>query len=146
VNRIIPLTFFIEDISSQSFENFLKVSSAMKNAIWIVKPGENSNRGNGIFVCKSGEEIRRKLHRRKNAHTYIIQKYLTNPLLYHKRKFDIRTYLLMLSIGGVTKYFWYNEGYLRTSSEIFDLKDLSDSYIHLTNDAIQKRNDNYGKF
>lgn len=118
----------------------------MKNSIWIVKPGENSNRGNGIFVSKNGEEIRKKISRRKNAHTYIIQKYVTNLMLYNKRKFDIRTYLLMLSIGGVTKFFWYDEGYLRTSSEIFDLRDLNDFFIHLTNDAIQKKSDNYGKF
>lgn len=32
---------------------------------------------------------------------------MTNLLLYNKRKFDIRTYLLMLSIGGATKFFWY---------------------------------------
>ncbi len=71
---------------------------------------------------------------------------MTNIFLYQKRKFDIRTYLLMLSIGGVTKFFWYNEGYIRTSSEVFDVKNLTDSFIHLTNDAVQIKNDSYGKF
>lgn len=52
----------------------------------------------------------------------------------------------MISIGGVSKFFWYNEGYIRTSSCIFDLSDLTDTFIHLTNDAIQKRSEEYGKF
>lgn len=67
-------------------------------------------------------------------------------MTFQKRKFDIRTYLLMVSIGGVLKFYWYSEGYLRTSSEIYDLSDLDDPFIHLTNDAIQVNSDSYGKF
>ena len=52
----------------------------------------------------------------------------------------------MASIGGVKKFYWYSEGYLRTSSQIYDLNDLEDPYIHLTNDAIQANGDNYGKY
>jgi hypothetical protein len=52
--------------------------------------------------------------------------------------------MFLLSIGGVTKFYWYKEGYIRTSSHIFDLKDLKNQFIHLTNDAIQIKNTNYG--
>lgn len=71
---------------------------------------------------------------------------MKNNLTFNRRKFDIRTYLLMVSIGGVQKFYWYSEGYLRTSSEIYDLNDLDDPFIHLTNDAIQSTGTNYGKF
>ena len=54
--------------------------------------------------------------------------------------------MLALTIRGVTKYYWYNEGYIRTSSEIYDIKELSDFFIHLTNDAVQLKSENYGKF
>lgn len=43
----------------------------------------------------------------------------------------------------------YNrEGYIRTSSEIFDLSDenLVNSFVHLTNNAIQKNSEKYGNF
>lgn len=43
------------------------------------------------------------------------------------------------------KAYWYDEGYIRTSCSPFSLKNTKDVYIHLTNDAIQKRCDNYGK-
>lgn len=53
---------------------------------------------------------------KNKKHTFIIQKYIKNNLTFQRRKFDIRTYLLMVSIGGVKKFYWYSEGYLRTSS------------------------------
>lgn len=110
-----------------------------------MKPGENSNRGQGIFVSDSVDKIK-KLIEKDKSHTFIIQKYLKNIFTFQRRKFDIRTYLLMVSIGGIKKFYWYSEGYLRTSSEIYDLTDLDDPFIHLTNDAIQSHGDNYGKF
>lgn len=67
------------------------------------------------------------------------------PLLYFKRKFDIRCYRLITSINGCIKGYWFQEGYVRTSSKDFSLKNL-DRFIHLTNDAVQKRNEGYGKF
>ena len=43
------------------------------------------------------------------------------------------------SIGGRTKAYVYDEGYIRTSSYEFDIHNLSDRLIHLTNDAVQKK-------
>ena len=67
--------------------------------LWIIKPGENSNRGNGIQICTNLKDIRKlinnKIHSNGDKFTYIIQKYIHNPLLYNKRKFDIRCYLLI---------------------------------------------------
>jgi hypothetical protein len=49
--------------------------------VWIMKPGENSNRGTGITVCYSFEEIRLRIKsKEKNSdgslRTYIVQKYM----------------------------------------------------------------------
>jgi len=78
--------------------------------------------------------------------TCIVQKYIHNPLLINKRKFDIRTYVLMTSVNGNTKVYIYEEGYLRTSSSEYSLSDLSNKFVHLTNDAVQKFAKNYGKY
>ena len=42
----------------------------------------------------------------------------------------------------------FRECYVRTSCEDFDLEqdNLDKVYVHLTNNAIQKTSDNYGKF
>jgi hypothetical protein len=44
------------------------------------------------------------------------------------------------------KGYMYEEGYLRTSSQAYNTKDLSDRTVHLTNDMVQKHAKNYGKF
>lgn len=75
-----------------------------------------------------------------------MQSYITDPMLYQRRKFDLRHYMLVTIINGSLKAYWYSEGYVRTSSEPFSLGDLSSPYVHLTNDAIQKNSINYGKY
>lgn len=78
--------------------------------------------------------------------SYIIQKYIEKPLLYKSRKFDIRCYSLMVTINGNLQGYWYTDGYLRTSSREFTLKNVNNRFVHLTNDAVQKRLEDYGKF
>lgn len=71
---------------------------------------------------------------------------MSRPFLYHRRKFDIRHYMLITSVNGILRAYWYKEGYIRTSSQLFDLDDTKNTEIHLTNDAIQKYSQSYGKF
>ena len=52
----------------------------------------------------------------------------------------------MCTINGNLQGYWYQEGYFRTSCKEFSLKNVSNRYVHLTNDAVQKRLDDYGKF
>lgn len=73
-----------------------------------------------------------------------MQEYI-KPFLYNGRKFDIRHYLLVTCHNGNLRGYWYREGYIRTSSEKYDLEDM-DEMIHLTNDAIQKRGERYGRY
>jgi 5-formaminoimidazole-4-carboxamide-1-beta-D-ribofuranosyl 5'-monophosphate synthetase len=67
--------------------------------IWILKPGENTNRGKGIFLSKDEHEIKTFLESSINQ-KIIIQKYIINPLLINKRKFDIRMYGLVHIVEG----------------------------------------------
>ncbi len=63
-----------------------------------------------------------------------------------KRKFDIRCYGLFSTVNGIQKGYFYNDGYIRTSCKEYNTNNLNNKFIHLTNDAIQKRSDDYGKF
>lgn len=82
----------------------------------------------------------------RGAQTLILQLYITNPLLYNNRKFDIRTFMLVTCHNGKIKAYWYQEGYVRTSSHLFNLNEMADIDIHLTNDAIQKQSESYGRY
>lgn len=150
----VPLTFHVSigevdpeflafNEKFSEFERYREVHPNFQN-LWIIKPGEFTNRGQGIKVCKTFEEIKALVS--VSEHTFIIQKYIENPLLITKRKFDIRCYSLITCINGVIQGYFYLDGYLRTTSHEFTMKDISNLYIHLTNDAIQKHSKEYGRF
>jgi hypothetical protein len=153
----LPITYHIQEGSTDSqFEIFNKQYTEFEESskytnIWIVKPGENTNRGNGINVCRDLSQITSivdsnvKLNNGKRR-SYIVQKYIENPLLINRRKFDIRCFSLVTSINGNICGYWYKDGYIRTACKEFSLKNVQNKYIHLTNDAIQKYSNAYGKY
>lgn len=49
-------------------------------------------------------------------------------------------------LHGRKRAYWFSEGYIRTSCYEYDLDDVGDVMIHLTNDAIQKNCNQYGKY
>ena len=123
---IIPLTFHIKSIDDAEWKNFVRVFEDMsllnkKNIniksnsdqftdnnkshnIWIVKPGENSNRGTGIKIFNDLNSIMQEIKRKNShSHTIILQKYIEYPLLFNSRKFDIRCFGLLTSINGLLK-------------------------------------------
>jgi len=53
---------------------------------------------------------------------------------------------MLTSTNGVLKGYLYRDCYFRTSSKLFDLSDLGNKFVHLTNDAIQSNAEDYGKF
>lgn len=157
---VIPLTYHMtngcKDPSFLQFCNkYTEIEELMKNDpflnnVWIVKPGEATNRGIGIKVCSSVAEVMLVVDEKKVVHgiqrTYIVQKYLYKPLLYINRKFDIRCYLLVTIINSNIQAYFYKEGYMRTSCQEFDMSNVQNKYVHLTNDAVQKHSPDYGKF
>ena len=76
----------------------------------------------------------------------ILQKYIDNPLLYQRRKFDFRCFSLVTCINGVIKAYFYRDGYIRTSSKEYSLGNLQNKFVHLVNDAVQKYSEDYGKY
>ena len=158
--KYIPLTFHItKGQKDPNYAEFLKKfkefqkelpSDKLLNNCWIVKPGESTNRGIGITVCSTLEEISACVEEKKfmgfNERTYIVQKYIYRPMLYLNRKFDIRCYLLITIIKNSFSAYFYKEGYLRTSCQEFDMQRIHDKFIHLTNDAVQKNSPDYGRF
>ena len=97
----------------------MRENKTKSRKVWIVKPGENTNRGNGIKLAdidSISSLIKRDKHDNGQSKTYIIQSYISKPFLYNGRKFDIRHFMLLTSVNGILKAYWYKEGYLRTSS------------------------------
>lgn len=145
--KLIPRTYLIKTESYADDMKALKILLAAKSNYdypLIVKPGEFSNRGNGIQLAYKESEldlivadILTQRDGNSSPHCAIVQNYITNPLLYKERKFDMRCYALLVRSFGRLSFFWYGEGYARTSSYAYNTDNKDNLMVHLTNEAVQ---------
>ena len=52
----------------------------------------------------------------------------------------------MTSINGQLKGYFYEDAYIRTCCYEYNMNDVDNKFVHLTNDAVQKSCEDYGKF
>lgn len=94
------------------------------------------SRGRGIIIIRELSELQYDTNS-------IVQQYITQPLLIHGHKFDIRLYVAVISYHPLVIYL-YNDGLVRFSCEKYDLSSLGNVYAHLTNTSINKYSSAYG--
>jgi tubulin--tyrosine ligase len=97
-----------------------------------VKPA-NENQGKGIRIFSDKDQIHRFLETSIKFSYWVIQKYIERPLLYKGRKFDIRVWAFAQSN---LDFYFYDTGYIRTSSGDFDMANVDDELTHLTNNCL----------
>ena len=124
-----------------------KTHYAGKN-LWLLKR-DNLNRGRKIKVFSKLDDILKEindLNEKKFPKNLLIQKYIEQPLLYNKRKFDIRIWVLFTYLEQNKKYevFIFKEGHLKACCDNYDINS-EDLFIHLTNYSVQKHNKNFSK-
>ncbi|XP_077982124.1 putative tubulin polyglutamylase TTLL9 isoform X3 [Glandiceps talaboti] len=83
-----------------------------------------------------------KQEEREAPETYIVSRYVDNPYVIGGKKFDIRVYVLVTSYVPL-KAWLYRSGFARFSNTRFSLDSIDDTYVHLTNVAIQKTAPDY---
>ena len=99
------------------------------------------NQGRGIKIIKNLRQLKENFSNRSSRSLWVIQKYIEKPMLYYERKFDIRVWVAVTDSADI---FFYKDGYIRTSSENYDLSS-TENYIHLTNNCLQIHGANYSK-
>jgi len=126
--------FMPETYTSDAIEEYRKKFAnykLSKDNLWLIKP-QNALQGRGIRFLKKITDV-------KNDE--IVTKYISNPLLYHGRKFDIRFHVLVTSHNPLKVYI-HSNGWVRISSEYYDLnlENLDNIYKHVTNISLNKKN------
>ena len=116
--------------------------------LWLIKR-DNLNRGRKIKVFSNLDDILKEintLNEKKFSKNLLIQKYIEQPLLYNKRKFDIRIWVLFTYLEKGRKYevYIFKEGHLKACCDEFNINS-EDLFIHLTNYSVQKHNKNFSK-
>lgn len=137
--NFVPSTYIIPS-DGKNFEfNFKK----NRKAIWIVKP-VNMSRGRGVHILKGESEFRFLLKKSINLNIsqFLISRYIDNPHLINKKKYDLRIYVLITSFSPLRIYL-YNNGLVRFATEDYKKGDFDNIFIHLTNYSINKNNLKY---
>ncbi|XP_053607885.1 polyglutamylase complex subunit TTLL1-like [Plodia interpunctella] len=144
---LIPLTFVLPS----DYNLFVEEYRRCPQMTWIMKPCGKSQ-GEGIFLInklsklkKWSRESRKYLqHHISSKDSYVISRYIDNPLLIGGKKFDLRIYVLVTSFRPLKAYMFRN-GFCRFCTMKYDtsVTELDNMYVHLTNVSVQKHGGDY---
>ena len=110
---------------------------------FIMKP-TGGLQGKGIYLVQRLADLHRSLrhHGTTACEPTLVQEYIPNPLTIDGRKFDLRLYVVVYSIGpGNPVAFLYSEGMVRICVEKYEAPTRSNiwcSHVHLTNYSLNK--------
>jgi len=144
LRKIVDILAKLDDLSAQCA---LNGRFCTKN-LWIVKPSAKS-RGRGIMTFRDIDKLLEYIGVGESGQStamWVVQKYMENPLIIAKRKFDIRQWVLVTDWNPLTIYF-YNECYARFSASEYsdDDKDLENVHVHLVNNSVGKDCEDFHK-
>lgn len=111
-----------------------------------MKPTDKA-RGIGIFIVNKLAQIKKwsrdnKMQNFSYANgrdSYVVSKYIDNPLLIGSKKFDLRLYVLVTCWKPLIAY-KHELGFARFCAVKYnmDAEELDNNFMHLTNVSIQK--------
>eukprot|EP01065_Artemidia_motanka_P032711 TRINITY_DN3969_c0_g1_i2.p1 TRINITY_DN3969_c0_g1~~TRINITY_DN3969_c0_g1_i2.p1 ORF type:complete len:882 (+),score=279.24 TRINITY_DN3969_c0_g1_i2:75-2720(+) len=108
---------------------------------WIVKPSKGLQ-GAGIFLTQTLAEV--DLSGRSEV-SYVVQKYIDNPLLIDGLKFDLRLYVIVLGSDPMRVYL-ARDGLARFATTKYSAvtpSTIGDAFMHLTNYSLNKDSENF---
>ena len=114
-------------IIEEKFNNY----TLKEDDLWLIKP-KTGSLGDGIYIFQNLTST---------PDVYLISKYISNPHLINKLKYDFRVYILITGLVPL-KLYLYKEGMVRFATEEYTLdKDhITELYRHLTNVAVNEKN------
>ncbi|UJR25165.1 hypothetical protein I4U23_006521 [Adineta vaga] len=148
IQTFLAMTFVLDD--ENEVAEFLRVYKK-QNRTWIYKPRYNyAGRGitvlpvhsdiNTIFKLKIGANTRPQYEPRSSG--YLMQQYISRPLLLKGRKFDIRVHWLVAWTNPLLVFYNHNASVVRLSLNLYREFDC-DRSTHLTNLSVQESHSRY---
>ena len=133
---------------------YMHESEARQNqqsSTFIVKPNDGSQ-GDGIYLIKDAQDYLDKVPNSAvkssvapSSKGFIVQEYIHNPLLIDGLKFDLRIYVVILSLKPLRIYIC-DEGLVRFATVNYQIpneNNLDQIFMHLTNYSQNKKNESY---
>ena len=146
--KFVPETFVLPD----EIKKYRKYLDENENPVLIAKPSRGRG-GDGIFFVKEFKDL--DVESMKEFY-YVTQKYVPNPFLIERKKFDFRLYLMIkgvdhmegfIAFEGLTRFCTEEYVYPKKRSEVNEEELLEfgedDLMGHLTNYCFNKDSDKY---
>jgi hypothetical protein len=135
-----PETFLIPNDLKALNESYKENKS-----ILIAKPTAGSQ-GDDIHLISRLKDLESFLRTSTlDSYKYIVQRYIGNPLIIDGKKFDLRLYVLVVSVNPLVVYL-NEEGLARFCTQNYekvDEKNISNVYMHLSNYSLNKNSKEY---
>ncbi|KAF4524404.1 hypothetical protein B566_EDAN009320 [Ephemera danica] len=137
----VPITFILPADYNMFVEEYRKNPLST----WIMKPCGKSQ-GAGIFLINRLSKLKKWSRESKTPfnpaiakESYVISKYIDNPLLIGGKKFDLRLYVLVTSFRPLKAYL-FKLGFCRFCTVKYDaaVQELDNMFAHLTNVSVQR--------
>ncbi|KAL1122620.1 hypothetical protein AAG570_002947 [Ranatra chinensis] len=144
--NFVPVTFVLPADYNMFVEEYRK----NPQSTWIMKPCGKSQ-GAGIFLINKLSKLKRWSRESKTPfnpnlvkETYVISRYIDNPLLIGGKKFDLRLYVLVTSFRPLKAYL-FKLGFCRFCTVKYDasMQELDNIFVHLTNVSVQRHGGDY---
>ncbi|CAF2494573.1 unnamed protein product [Rotaria sp. Silwood2] len=148
IQTFLPMTFVLDDESEVA--EFLR-SFKKQNRTWICKP-RYSYAGRGIYVISVNSDLNtifkfkfgygNRFQLQPRLPGYLMQEYISRPLLIKGRKFDIRVHWLVAWTKPLLVFYNHNASVVRLSLNLYREFDF-DRATHLTNLSVQENHYRY---
>lgn len=128
----VPESFVLPDELDKFMECY-----KLNGSLWIVKKATGAC-GRDMFILRDIRDLP------KGNQTWVVSRYISDPLLIQHLKFDLRIYVLVTSYEPLCVYV-YREGLARFACREYSVADehLKDPLRHLTNYSINKYAENF---
>ncbi|RNF10617.1 putative tubulin-tyrsoine ligase-like protein [Trypanosoma rangeli] len=133
-----PRTWSLRSERHQFMGFVMALRSKKVSKFFILKPNSGCQ-GRGIVISRD------PLSAVEDVDNYVVQEYVTRPLLLEGHKFDLRVYVLLTSIRAPS-IFMFNDGLVRICAELYEKpndNNVRNACKHLTNYAVNKHSPEY---
>ncbi|KAH9578960.1 Tubulin-tyrosine ligase/Tubulin polyglutamylase [Trypanosoma melophagium] len=156
LGKYLPRTFRVFPRKPQSYERDQLIETlqnkSYRDTLWIAKSSSGCH-GDDVEIFRSDTKglkgLLRYVDTRKESYMWVVQLYIDRPLLYHRRKFDIRCCVLLCA--DQYEIYVHEELVMRMSSVEYRLhsataRTAEGRLAHITNHCVQAEGENFSAF
>ena len=128
--NISPKTVILDELTLHQTLNALSLSHYQ--GPWILKPALLNN-GHGINLFHNLVDVASYFKQNdRYSGLHVLQAYVANPMLWKKRKFSLRMFVVL----SHKRLYFHPEGYLNVCQTPYSFDDLTNLNAHLTNEHL----------